>query len=109
MKFILFLTVAFTAFAQAENFECPLTKNKLPFVGLSIFDGNPKLKVDLKPDNGDEAPPHRWTLTGVTPWAACRYGKEKLLVVKKLKSKISNCTTEESLVGSQKFNKIKCI
>jgi len=107
---LLFVSLLFESASWAAILKCPLKKTGLPFAGLSLFDGNPKKQMDLKPDNGDSPLPHVWAVdSSVTPWLGCKYGtKNEILFSKVVKAHVTFCKTIESMEGSGKFDAIEC-
>ncbi len=90
--------------------KCPVKKGKFEFKSVSLFDGNPRRKANLAPDNADSALPHKWTVgKGTRPWVVCNYGdKLSQLHHKKVKGKVKSCETLESKKGSGVFDSIGC-
>ena len=92
----------------AKTWKCAPVTGKENFVGLDIYDDHPKKEILLKPDNGDDPYPHRWTLTGTDPWYACRYGKENKIQFMKRLGKVATCEMKESTDKSAIFDQIQC-
>lgn len=84
-------------------------KKTLAFSGVHVFDGHPKERADLKPDNGDDALPHFWSLRGKQFWAACSYGSEqKYLLIRQLKSVKHECRMSKVKPKDKAFQILFC-
>jgi len=82
---------------------------KLPFSGVHIFDGHPKDMAQLKPDNGDDALPHFWSLKGKQFWMACSYGPEKkYLLILHLKPVRHECRMTKTQPDNQSYHRLNC-
>lgn len=144
----LFFSIFTNAAPPALTIECPLKMpvnykpvksisnfqfrdfdtNTIEFQSLALFDGDPKKKIQLKPDNGDAPQPHVWTLKipepenkgnnwekpqtdehAILPWVVCYYGsKSNQWFVRKLAKTPENCTEKAAKENSKVFNTIVC-
>lgn len=112
---------------QFRDFE----SDTIEFQSLAMFDQDPKKKMQLKPDNGDEAQPHTWTIKpleekkddgapawqnsasekpkAIIPWLVCYYGKNsKQIFVKRFAKIPQSCTTQVSKTNAKVFNTVVC-
>lgn len=112
---------------QFRDFET----DTIEFQSLAMFDQDPKKKMQLKPDNGDDAQPYTWTIkpaeekkddstpawqntTGekpktIMPWLVCYYGQNSKQVFVKRFAKIpQSCTTQASKTNAKVFNTVVC-
>ena len=112
---------------QFRDFET----SEIEFQRLEMFDQDPKKKMSLKPDNGDDAPPHKWTIKAaeekkedgspawqnaatekpkaIIPWLVCYYGKNsKQIFVKRFAKIPSTCTTQASKSNPKILNTVVC-
>lgn len=90
--------------------KCPAKVGAMPFKSVSLFDGHPRHKVDLAPDNADSPLPHKWSVAArVRPWLVCNYGEKfAKLSNKKIKGKFKVCETLESKKGSGVYDSVGC-
>lgn len=66
---------------------------------LSLFDGEPGERAQLKPDNGDSGAIHYWSLTGdgVRPlYLVCHYGDSAITLQQALPPGITYCRVNQT-------------